>query len=241
MWNRGTHPTVQTIERCVKIPQTQFFDRAVEAPAGVQRQGVMFQTAEKTGRHRSRRLGDKTEDTLCCAAVRDSTDDCVRESVAVAGRGEIPQIVKNIGESVDVEKTMEISQAQLVDKVVEVLVARCVQDILRHAVEKTGEIAQVMTREVFWRALIARDGTGGLACVHCCRAHRGEDHGGHTTCAVDQKSRRHLCRRAETDPSGADDSEDHRDATVPTHGERTAIFLLSSLCRSHMRRSCRRQ
>ena len=68
--------------------------------------------------------------------------------MAVAGRGEVPQIVKNIGESVDVEKSVEISQAHLVDKVVEVLVARCVQDLRRHAVGKTGEIAQVMTQKL---------------------------------------------------------------------------------------------
>ena len=145
--------------------------------------------------------------------------------MAVAGRGEVPQIVKNIGESVDVETSVEISQAQLVDKVVEVLVARCVQDLRRHAVGKTGEIAQVMTQKLSTAAVqtVARTMDG------------------HTTGAVDQKGRRHLCRRAETDPSGSNDAEDHRDATVATHWNRRAIFLLSSLCRSHVRRSCRSQ
>ena len=43
-----------------------------------------------------------------------------------------------------------------------------------------------------------------------------EDHG-ESTVAVHPKGCRHLCCRAETDPSAADDSEDHGESTVAVH------------------------
>ena len=57
--------------------------------------------------------------------------------------------VARTGESVDEKKTTNISQTQHVDTVVEVLVCAG----YAHAVEKTGEIAQVMIQEVLQHAL----------------------------------------------------------------------------------------